>query len=187
MYVIYACIYIAMHINFMQACQLKFEDIKSCANLLEKENSELKLQLRGVQAHNNVLQGYNHELKSRFEENQKQMENLEDYSKKLQIAFEIDKENSRLKMRLKVMQKVIIDFDKMKVHANILQEENSELKSQLVIAQKQLEISQVESEQYINKHMELKTKEDYNYAIETDMVCALYVVCISVYLSTYLY
>jgi len=58
------------------------------------------------------------------------------------------------------------------VHTNLLQEENSELQSQLDVLQKQLENSEVEKRKYISKYRELKDKKRHDTAIQTDVVCS---------------
>ena len=131
--------------------------------MLEKENSELKLQLKDMKAHHNELQGDNHESRLQSEVKQKQLENPKFRSEKVQAHEEI----SKLKAQLKSLRKVTCDVDKMKVQANILQEENSDLKSQLEVAQTQLEL--LEKKQYGR----LKNEEGCSIALQKDTVCAL--------------
>ena len=58
----------------------------------------------------------------------------------------------------------------LKAHIDALQEQNSDLQSQLEVKQKQLENSDVEKKQYIRKYRELKDKRRCDIAIQTDMV-----------------
>ena len=144
-------------------CQLNLEDMKVCANLLQKDNLELLKakhkqlkNLEDVKVHNDLLQKENFELNSQLE---RQLENPEDYSiqkSQLQHAIILQEENSTLKTQLKVMRKIIKDSIHMKINTNILQEENSELKSQLELTQQQLK--------------NLEKKEKCDTATQTDMV-----------------
>ena len=120
-----------------------------------------------------ILQKENLKLKSQLEVKQKQLENLgdskafndlqEEYSRlKLQSekfeahADKLKEENSKLATRLMARQKLFTDVNSMKVHTNVLQEENLDLKSQLETTKKQLK--------------KLKDKERCDIAIQTDMV-----------------
>jgi len=50
----------------------------------------------------------------------------------------------------------------------LLQEEKSELQSQLDVLQKQLENSEGEKKKYISKYREVKDKKEHDVAIQTD-------------------
>ena len=150
--------------------------------MFQEENSIFTSPLKIKQVPENlddvkILQKENLKLKSQLEVKQKQLENLGDAKTfndlqeectrlKLQLQSQSEKfeahadklkeEYSKLATRLMARQKLFTDVNSMKVHTNVLQEENLDLKSQLETTKKQLK--------------KLKDKERCDIAIQTDMV-----------------
>ena len=75
--------------------------MKSCANLLEKENSELNLQLKDIKAHHNEIQEENSKLQTQLKSLQKAIIDPGEMKVKANILQE---ENSELKSQLTVAQ-----------------------------------------------------------------------------------
>ena len=123
--------------------QNKLKDVKVFTNLQE-ECAKLKSQLQSQVKYSEKLKGHANLLKE---------------------------ENSKLATQSRVRGKILQDIEDLKVHTNILQEENSELKAQLKLTEQQLKNSELEKEQYINKHSQLEHKERCDIAIQADMVC----------------
>ena len=151
----------------------KLRDLKMYTNMLQQENLTLKSQLdikqRRLEKSKDVkvltsLQEDCSRLKSQLQNQVKYTENI-----KAQASV-LEERNSKLVTQLSARNKIIskgVD----KVQTNILQNQYSELESQLKVAQERLKKLEVEKEHYINKYSELKDKERHDIAIQTDMVC----------------
>ena len=137
-------------------------------SILQEETLTLKSQLDIKQNKSGDIKVFTNlqdecaKLKSKLQNQVKYLKELKEH------ASLLNEENSKLDARLRTRHKILQDAEDMKVRTNSLKEENSELKAQLKLTEERLKNSELEKEQYINKHSQLKHKERCDF---TDMVC----------------
>ena len=128
-------------------------------------------------------------LKSQLEVKQKQLESSEDIKAftslqeecsrlKLRLHHQVEyatmlkEEKSKLAIQFLRRQNILKGIDEAKIRIGILEDEKSELESQLKVKIEQLKTSEVEKQQYIDKYNVLINKQRCDVAIQTNEVSA---------------
>ena len=140
-----------------------------------------------MKIHTDMLQEGIIKLKSQLEVKQKQIESSEDVKAftslqeecsrlKLRLQHQMEyatmpkEENSKLTIQSSRRQNILKGIDETKVRIGILEDEKSELESQLKVKIDELKISEVEKKQYIDKYSVLINKQRCDIAIQTNEV-----------------